>query len=59
MERVHLEEVVQEQEDVLGWVELEEEGWWAPGPVRVRLENVCVQNAERLSLTKSGHPVTL
>ena len=45
--------------EVLEWVDLVREGWAAPEPVQVRQENVCVQNAERLLLMKSEHPVTL
>ncbi|NWG04347.1 MAG: hypothetical protein HXY44_15955 [Syntrophaceae bacterium] len=44
MEQVHLEEVVQEQEEVLGWVELEEEGWAAPDQVRVQRGSASAPN---------------
>ena len=52
-------EVVQEQAEVQEWVDLAGEEWAAPGRVQVRAENACVQNAERLLLMKSEHPVTL
>jgi hypothetical protein len=50
MEQAHPGEVVQEQEGVLGWMEFEEERWVAPEPVQALVENVCVQNAGRLSI---------
>ncbi|MDI7260989.1 MAG: hypothetical protein QME90_13855 [Thermodesulfobacteriota bacterium] len=59
MEQVHPGEVAREQEEVQEWVDLVREEWVAPEQVQVRLENVCVQNAERLPLMKSEHPVTL
>jgi hypothetical protein len=51
--------VVQEQAEVLEWVELGEEEWVAPEPVQVRMENALVLNAERLFLMKSERSVTL
>ena len=59
MEQVHLRVLVQALEEVPEWVDLVREEWAAPEPVQVRLENVCVQNAEQLFLMKSRHPVTL
>jgi hypothetical protein len=59
MEQVHLGEVVQEQEEVLGWVELEEEEWMAPEWVQDPEENAYAQNAERLFLMKPEHRATL
>ena len=56
-ELVHPGGVVQEQAQVLEWVDLAGEGWAAPEPVQVRQENVCVQNAERLLLMKWESPV--
>jgi hypothetical protein len=50
MEQVHLRGVVKEQEEVLGWVEIGEEGWVAPEQVQGLVENACVRNAGRLSL---------
>jgi hypothetical protein len=40
-------------------VELGEEEWVAPEPVRVRMENALVLNVERVSLMKSERRVTL
>jgi hypothetical protein len=50
MEQGRLGGVTQEQEGVLGWVELEKERWVAPEQVQVLAESACVQNAGRLSL---------
>jgi len=57
-ERVHLGVAALEAAEVLEWVAHEEEKWEAPGQVQA-LGNACVQNAERLLLMKSEHPVTL
>ena len=59
MERVHLGVAALEAAEVLEWVGHEEEEWEAPGQVQALEENACVQNAERLSLMKPEHPVTL
>ena len=59
MELAHPGEVVQEQAEVQEWVGLVGEEWAAPEPVQVRLENVCVQNAERLLLMKQERRATL
>jgi hypothetical protein len=53
------EALVQEQGGVAEWVDREGEGWMAPEQVQALEENVCVQNAKRLLLMKSEHPVTL
>ena len=53
------EALVQEQAEVQEWVDLVGEEWAAPEPVQVRLENVCVQNAERLLLMKEERRATL
>jgi hypothetical protein len=53
------EALVQEQAEVQEWVDPEGEGWMVPEQVQALEENVCVQNAERLLLMKSEHPVTL
>ncbi len=45
MGKAHLEEVVQEQEGVLGWVELEEEEWVAPDQVQVQRGSASAPNA--------------
>jgi len=45
--------------EVQEWVDLVGEEWAAPEPVQVRLENVCVQNAERLLLMKQERRATL
>jgi hypothetical protein len=58
-EQAHPGEVVQEQAEVQEWVDLVREEWAVQEPVQVRQENACVQNAERLLLTKLEHPVTL
>jgi hypothetical protein len=59
MERVHLGVAALEAAEVQEWVDLVREEWAAPEPVQVRLENVCVQNAERLLLMKSECPATI
>jgi hypothetical protein len=59
MERVHLGVAALEAVEVLEWVAHEEEKWEAPGQVQALEGNACVQNAERLLLMKSEHPVTL
>ena len=46
MEQVRPGVVVKEQEGVLGWVELEEEGWEAPEPAQAQQGSVFVPNAE-------------
>ena len=46
MELVHPGVVVREQAEVPEWVDLAGEEWAAPELVQVRLETVCVQNAE-------------
>lgn len=46
-------------EEALVWEDRGEEEWAAPEPVQVRLENVCVQNAERLLLMKQERRATL
>jgi len=50
---------VLEEEEALGWEDPGEEEWTGSERVRVQGESVCVQNAERLLLMKSGHLVTL
>ena len=50
---------VLEQGEAQEWVDLVGEEWAAPEPVQVRLENVCVQNAERLLLMKQERRATL
>ncbi|OGP91331.1 MAG: hypothetical protein A2157_09970 [Deltaproteobacteria bacterium RBG_16_47_11] len=59
MELAHPGEVVQEQVEVLEWVDLAREEWVAPGPVQAREESVSVQNAERLLLMKSECHATI
>ena len=58
-EQAHPGEAVLEQAEAQEWVDFVGEEWVVPEPVQVRQENVCVQNAERLLLMKSEHPVTL
>ena len=58
-ELVHPGGVVQEQGEAQEWVDLVREEWVAPEQVQALEENACVQNAERLLLMKSEHPVTL
>ena len=58
-EQAHPGEVARGRVEVQEWVDLGEEEWAVPEQVQVRLENACVQNAERLLLMKSEHPVTL
>jgi len=41
------------------WEDPVVEEWAVPEPVEGREGNVCVQNAARLLLMKSEHPVTL
>jgi hypothetical protein len=50
---------VLEEEEALGREDPAKEEWTGPERVWVQGESVCVQNAERLLLMKSEHPVTL
>ena len=58
MERVRPGGAVREQEEVLGWVDLGEEGWEAPEPVQAQQGSASVPNAEQLSLMKLGYPAS-
>jgi hypothetical protein len=59
MGRVPLRGVAQEQAEVQEWEDPVAEEWAVPEPVQGLEGNVCVQNARRLLLMKSEHPVTL
>jgi hypothetical protein len=58
-EQDHPGGAVQEQGEVLEWVELDEEEWAAPERVQVQMENVLVLNVEQLSLMKWVSPATI
>jgi hypothetical protein len=59
MEQVHAEVVVQEQAEVLEWVDHEGEERVAPEQVQALGENACVQNVGRLSLMMQEHHAPL
>ena len=59
MEQDHRGAAVLEQAEVQEWVDLAVEGWAVREQVQALEGDVYVQNAERLFLMKSEHPVTL